>query len=151
MSYRKKFHIAGLGGKTRFAGTLKPVMAHHIARTQARIASYLQNPESENLHNLRIALRRFRYILELYCDTIKPKPFKKVYELAVHLQNVLGERRDIDVMHEKLLTICRNANTEIPAYISEQLAASRQRLESEIVNSLNEFLRHKQIKKLADR
>lgn len=150
MSYRKKFRIEGLKGKARFADTLQPVLAHHLTLTQTRIVTYLRTPESENLHALRIALRRFRYILELYCDTIKPKQFRKVYDLAVQLQNILGERRDIDVMQAKLAAICRDAKAEIPPYISASFMTSRKDLESQIVHSLNEFLQHKQIQKLAD-
>lgn len=149
MSYRKKFHIEGLKGKARFADTLRPVLSHYLARTQSRIITYLEAPESENLHDLRIALRRFRYILELYCATIRPKQFRKVYELAVQLQNMLGKRRDIDVMQAKLAEICRSVKTEIPDFISEQFSAGRKDLELQIVQSLNEFLSHKQLQKLA--
>ena len=151
MSYRKKFRIAGLGKRARFAETMQPVMAHHFARTEAHIVGYLKNPGSEALHDLRIALRRFRYILELYWTAMKPARFKKVYEMAVRLQNLLGERRDIDVMQAKLADICREAKAEMPAFIAESFSAQRRNLETQIAESLNEFLHHKQVRKLADR
>lgn len=149
MPYRKKFRVPKLKYDRPFADSQKPVMAHYLDRVLRYADRYQKNESTENLHNLRIALRRFRYVLELYSVTIKPRRFAEVYELAVNLQNILGDRRDVDVMHARLLSIYSIAQSELPVLITADLEQSKALLNTQIEKNLTEFIRHKQIKKLA--
>jgi CHAD domain-containing protein len=150
MSYRKKFRIPKLKPNRLFADSQKPVIAHYLNRVLRHCDRYQKNESAENLHNLRIALRRFRYVLELYAATMKPARFTEVYEISVNLQNILGDRRDVDVMHARLLSIYTIAGSELPALITADLEQSKALLNTQIEKTLAEFVRHKQIQKLAD-
>ncbi len=148
MSYRKKFHFRGLKPKQSFADSTQPVLSHHFDRVYDRSDQYRREPTEENLHDLRIALRRFRYVLELYAGIIKPARFEEIYELAVSLQNVLGERRDLDVMRARLDLIYREADAEFPNLIAADLARNRELLDLKIQETLTQFTENKQIRKV---
>ncbi len=149
MSYRKKFSIKGLKPGSSFSASLEPVLGYHLKRIYKRADKYLETQTAEHLHNLRIALRRFRYAIELYAAHIKPRRFEEVYELAVNLQNVLGDRRDVDVMQERLISLYRVGEAELPALIVVDLEQSKALLNTQIEKTLTEFLRNKQLRKLA--
>ena len=148
MSYRKKFAIKGLKTKSSFGASLQPVLAHHFKRVSKRAEKYLAAPTEENLHTLRIALRRFRYILEAYCALIKPARFKKIYTMAVELQNLLGERRDLDVMQLKLKQVFNAGNTPLPAAVIAELQAARTTFDRQIGEALPRFVADRQLQKL---
>lgn len=150
MSYRKKFSIKGLKPGAAFSASLQPVLAHYLKRIYKRAEKYLDAQTEENLHDLRIALRRFRYVLELYVTRLKPKRFDEIYDLSITLQNVLGDRRDVDVMHERLLSIYRMGEAELPALIVADLEQSKALLNTQIEKILTEFMRNKQIRKIAE-
>ena len=149
MSYRKKFRIARLKTRESFEDSREVVLAHYLKRVFKFADRYKEQNSADNLHNLRIALRRFRYVFELYAPLVKPGRFSEVYELAVHLQNVLGDRRDVDVMHDRLLSIYRVSDGELPNLITADLEQSKALLSTQIDKTLAEFLRNKQVRKLA--
>lgn len=150
MSYRKKFRVTDLRRSDSFAESQGPVLAHYLKRVLKQAKKFQKAGWSERLHSLRIALRRFRYALELYATEFKPKKFKAMYELAIRLQNTLGDRRDIDVMHERLLSLYRNGEAELPALISADIEQSKALLNTQIGQTLAEFTRNQQLRKLLD-
>ncbi len=148
MSYRKKFRIPKLKPQRPFADSQAPVISHYLRRVLRYCDRYQKEESAEILHSLRIALRRFRYVLELYSATMKPGRFSEIYEISVDLQNILGDRRDVDVMHARLLSIYSIAGSELPALIAADLEQSKALLNTQIEKSLTEFVRHKQIRKI---
>lgn len=150
MSYRKKLEIKGLKTKSSFSDSLQPVLSHHLKRVTRRANKYLDTPDEMSLHNLRIALRRFRYLLETYCSLIKPARFKKIYSSAVALQNLLGERRDLDVMELKLKKIFTASNSPLPDSLLSELQNARTTFDRQIHETLPQFLTDKHIHKLIE-
>lgn len=148
MSLRKKFEIKGLKAKSSFADSQRPVLSHHFKRVSKRAEKYLQSPGEENLHDLRIALRRFRYLLEVYCSLIKTARFNAVYGMAVEMQNLLGERRDLDVMQLKLKNIFNAANNPLPVSVVTEMQTARTAFDLEIAGKLPKFIADRQIRKL---
>ncbi len=150
MSYRKKFRIPNLKRSVTFADSHRPVLSHYLSRVLNQVKKFQKDGSAKELHKLRIALRRFRYALELYATEFKPKKFKTMYELAVRSQNTLGDRRDIDVMHERLLSLYRTREAELPALISTDIEQSKALLNTRIEQTLAEFVRNPLLKKLLD-
>lgn len=148
MSYRSKFKIKGLKASLPFGESMHPILAHHFKRITKKADKYLSKPDEASLHNLRIALRRFRYLLETYCSFIKPARFKKIYGLAVELQNLLGERRDLDVMQVKLKQIFNVGTTPLPAAVIAELQAARTIFDRQIAEALPRFIADRQLQKL---
>lgn len=150
MAYRKKFRVPGLDRSESFTDSQKPVLSHYLNRVLKQAKKFRKDGSAENLHSLRISLRRFRYVLELYAAEIKPKKFAAMYELAIRLQNTLGDRRDLDVMHDRLLSLYRTGEAELPALISADLEQSKALLNTQIEQTLAEFIRNPQLRKLLD-
>ena len=148
MPSRKNLEIKGLKVKSSFADSARPVLSHHFKRISRRAEEYTASPTEENLHNLRIALRRFRYLLEVYYPLIKTTRFKTVYGMAVDLQDLLGERRDLDVMQLKLKNIFNSANNPLPASVVTELQGARAKADEKIAEKLPQFIAARQVRKL---
>lgn len=148
MPHRKSFEIKGLKARSTFADSRRPVLSHHFKRISRRAEKYTDSATEENLHNLRIALRRFRYLLEVYSPFIKGARFKTVYGMAVELQNLLGERRDLDVMQLKLKNMFDTAKSPLPASVITELETARAHADQQIAEMLPKFITDRQIHKL---
>lgn len=146
-NYRKKFKIKGLDPNESFAKSLKPIARHHWKRITKRIHSYLETKGEEELHDLRIAFRRFRYLLEPYCIAIKPSEFQYIYKILVDMQNILGDRRDLDVMEKKIREQYQNLNESIPPELESQWEEEKIILNQKIDENLNSFLKDKSFQK----
>ncbi|MDZ7345115.1 MAG: CHAD domain-containing protein [candidate division KSB1 bacterium] len=149
MGYRKKFRIEGLAQEAPFAKSLKPVLAAHLQRIRKRAEEYLRRPGVEELHDVRIAIRRFRYVLELYANTMKPGRFRRLYEMLVELQNLLGERRDIDVILQKLGERYAQLHLALPEEVKTSWDSEKESLDQSIREKLRDFLTDRRIHKLA--
>lgn len=96
--------IAGLD-----AHALTSTNAHSIARTRLEEMEvwgrYAHDPQrSDELHDLRIAAKRFRYTLEIFADVL-PEESTSVVKEVTQLQEELGALHDSDVM-VALLSLC---------------------------------------------
>ncbi len=67
-----------------------------------KIKIYLNDQTIENLHELRISVRRFRYSLENFVICYDKKQIKKVLNTLKKFQDLLGKERDIDVFIERI-------------------------------------------------
>lgn len=55
--------------------------------------------QARRQHDFRIACKRMRYALELFRDRLPPT-FRDALEVTTHLQDLLGEAHDCDVLAE---------------------------------------------------
>lgn len=150
MAYDHKFEISGLKRKSSFEASLQPVLAHYCLRVQKRAKKYLAKPTEKNLHALRIALRQFRYLLEVYFPLIKRGHFRKIFTMTVNLQNLLGERRDLDVMQLQLTNIYDATATPLPVPVMTELQTMKARFDRQIADQLPQFIANKHIKKFTE-
>ncbi|MFO1478675.1 MAG: hypothetical protein U1F40_00595 [Turneriella sp.] len=115
MSYRKKFRVTDLRRSDSFAESQGPVLAHYLKRVlkQAKIPA---GPGGAPQPVLRIQGNSL-CALELYATELSR--VKACMNWQSRLQNTLGDRRDIDVMHERLLSLYRNGEYELLALIGD--------------------------------
>ena len=76
----------------------------------------------DDLHQLRIAARQFRYTLEAYRDLLDPRATPALMARLVRLQDLVGELNDADVAaHETYdwLATHPNAPPGVAAYWAE--------------------------------
>jgi CHAD domain-containing protein len=76
--------------------------------------------EAERVHDMRVATRRLRAVLEVFRPCFPKKPYKRVIAELKDLADALGERRDRDVQIEGL--------SEFAASLDEGDRAGVQRL-----------------------
>ena len=68
--------------------------------------------------------------------------------MAVDLQDLLGERRDLDVMQLKLKNIFNSANNPLPASVVTELQGARAKADEKIAEKLPQFIAARQVRKL---
>jgi CHAD domain-containing protein len=66
------------------------------------IEKYFKDLSVEGLHNVRIALRRVRYSMELFIVCYDKKIFIKFYNKVQLLQDLSGNVRDVDISLENI-------------------------------------------------
>lgn len=80
--------------RTHVERALQPVL-------RARERS-LRRPEPQNLHLLRIALKRFRYTVELLSPALDPSRGRRIRARLKSLQDSLGRYHDFVVLHSEI-------------------------------------------------
>jgi CHAD domain-containing protein len=76
--------------------------AARIVRTRtdelfAQAEGVLDTEDIERVHDMRVATRRLRAVLEIFAPCFPPGPFKAALKDVKALADALGERRDPDV------------------------------------------------------
>ena len=77
------------------------ILRQKASPIQAFRSAPLQSETDENLHRLRIALKKFRYALEIY-DPLHGHRFERAIQLAKELQDVLGKVHDYVALTQQL-------------------------------------------------
>ena len=85
------------------------LLARRAARVLADGADLLA-PTSEELHDLRIRLKRLRYAAEFLLPYTQGSRLKPLIRTTTRLQDVLGELHDGDVMLDMLRSLVANAS-----------------------------------------
>ncbi len=83
----------------------------------------------EQLHELRLCIKRLRYTYEIFRSCIEPARFKAVYRSARSVQNKLGRMNDLHELHERVASI-RDADG-VPEQIRRSLDSFVQQLDKE--------------------
>lgn len=139
MSLSKKFKIRNLKKKTKFQNAAQVVLDYKLERTFKEIDKFLKNDSVKNLHSLRIAFRRFRYSMEIFCGCYEEKFFNNVYRHSQKLQDMLGEARDLDVWEMKLRSSQKESNNKIPEAFYESIEKEKIQLRRDIKMELIKF------------
>lgn len=74
----------------------------------AHVGNVLDIGDIEAVHDMRVATRRLRAVLEIFAPCFPPKRFKPVLRDVKALADALGERRDPDVRIEQVATLAKD-------------------------------------------
>jgi CHAD domain-containing protein len=107
------------------------------------IRNYFGDESVENLHQIRIALRRLRYILEVFYLCVDKKTFNSFYNKLEYLQDLTGELRDIDVLKENALNLYEG---KLSSEFLNELEFKRHELNETLRLELMKFIHNKEIK-----
>lgn len=88
----------------RFGDRFLPALRRglHAARTRAarRLREYRRSPDMHRLHEFRIALKKYRYLLEIHAEVLRsPDPSLKTLKA---LQDHIGAMHDLEVLRQLL-------------------------------------------------
>ena len=78
------------------------ILKNRIESLLSYTDKYFKDLSVENLHNVRIALRRVRYSMELFIVCYDKKIFLKFYNKVQLLQDLSGNVRDVDISLENI-------------------------------------------------
>lgn len=141
----EKWTLKDLSPDTSFIKSGKATLRDRLGTLLDKINIYLSNPEEENLHQVRIALRRVRYSLEAFSNCFPFKELDKFYRKVEHLQDETGEGRDLDVIKEYVL---KKSNSKFTKNFVEKIQSDKEKIETDIKLELMKFYHSKLLKKM---
>ncbi len=141
----KKWKISKLRNSKKLKSIANLILRQRVNTVLDLFDKYLSNKTIENLHDVRIGLRRVRYNLELFLVCYDELLFSKFYNKIEKLQNLSGEVRDLDVLLLNLEKLKASA-VEIEDIIIDKVKENRANLENELINQIEKFLKSKALK-----
>jgi CHAD domain-containing protein len=144
---QKKWKIPGLKPKHAYCEGAVYVIIAKLSEIYKLIDMFFENDSDEVLHDLRIAVRKLRYNMEIFGNCFDKKSFFKVYKLLKNLQDLIGEGRDLDVMREKVESIGKEINAEIPQHFFDKIDSDRIIMRQKIKTELLKFKSDKKVLK----
>jgi CHAD domain-containing protein len=93
----KAREIAGLDGRDAFRAAAAKVVSVRTDELFEHSAGVLDTADIERVHDMRVATRRLRAVLEIFAPCFEPTLHKAVLRDVRSLADALGERRDPDV------------------------------------------------------
>jgi len=146
MAKRKKWQIKGLGGKLSFENSGKIVLRQRLKSLVGSIRIFLKEETVENLHEIRISLRRLRYNMEIYLSCFDKKKFLVFYKKISLLQDLTGNKRDIDVLIENINLLKTDKQTEAINSFIQNIEEKKSALHEKLILELVEFIHSKELK-----
>ncbi len=98
----KAWEIKKVSRKASLESAAKIILQNRLTTLLDSIDTYLKDNSEENLHGVRIALRRVRYSMENFIRCFSRKTFLAFYKSISNLQDLSGSLRDLDVMKQNL-------------------------------------------------
>ena len=136
----KKWFVTGIKINNSFYNEGKRVIRQKLSQVLKNIDHYLKTHDLEDLHQLRISIRRLRYPLEIFINFFPKKLFWEFYNKINKLQDSTGHGRDLDVMMMRLLEYQENLKITLPPEMFDNLKTQRDNYYSEIDIEVNNLL-----------
>jgi CHAD domain-containing protein len=97
--------IPGLHASMPFAEAAAATVAVRAAELFEHAEGVLDTSDIERVHDMRVASRRLRAVLEIYAPCFSQDQFKPLLKEVKALADALGARRDPDVLLDRLATL----------------------------------------------
>ena len=110
---KRKWEIDKLKNTKQFKKSANLILQDRIESLLTFTKKYFNDLSVENLHDVRIALRRVRYSMELFIVCYDKKIFIKFYNKVQLLQDLSGNVRDIDISIENINSLVNDNNIKI--------------------------------------
>jgi CHAD domain-containing protein len=101
----KAREIPGLHAGMPFAEAACATVAVRAEELFEQSENVLDTQDIERVHDMRVASRRLRAVLEIYAVCFPPEQFKPLLKEVKTLADALGERRDPDVLLHRLTAV----------------------------------------------
>src|SRR5215204_5980212 len=101
----KAREIEGLRPDMPFAEAAAATVVVRAKELFEHAANVLDTSDIERVHDMRVASRRLRAVLEIYAPCFPRAQFKPLLKEVKDLADALGERRDPDVLLDRLTTL----------------------------------------------
>ena len=93
-----KWEVKNLSPGITMKEAAQKVLPNRIKNLNSTIKEYLENETPENLHQVRIAVRRLRYNMDIFISCFVKKKFLIFYNSIVKIQDATGNIRDSDIL-----------------------------------------------------
>lgn len=102
MAKKIKWYIESLKYSKQLLKSANTILKFRIDSLISTVDIYFNDKTAENLHDVRIALRRVRYSMELFLVCYNKKDFMSFYNKVQKLQDLSGSVRDMDITIENI-------------------------------------------------
>lgn len=142
---KMKWEIKGLTSELTLKKAARKVMSKRIKSLEKAISEYLINGTPEELHSIRIAVRRLRYNMELFISCFPRNKFVIFYDKIANLQDVTGKIRDIDILLFNLNSLDIEAASKSKKTAVSKIERNNNQLREELKILLSDYLSSKEL------
>ncbi len=142
----RTWEIAELSRKEDLVSSAKIILQNRLENLLSSITSYFNEINKENLHKLRIALRRLRYPMEVFIKCFSRKKYLSFYKIISSLQDSSGFVRDLDVLQQNLETYIKVNSPKFEEINFVKINAKKNHLQSNFNLELMKFIHGKELK-----
>ena len=146
MQKKKKNKTTGLSNKTVLTDASKFVMDVKLLNLNSSINKFFKNDSVDNLHSIRIALRRVRYSLEIFAICFNKKKYQALYKKLERLQDLSGSARDLDVLTLNMNKLKEQEKIPISKKIFESIEENKYNIKEDLKLELMQFIHSKSLK-----
>lgn len=146
MSNSKKWEVPGISKRQSVCNAAKIILKSKLEHLLIAIDKYFQDSNVENLHDVRIALRRVRYNMELFIVCFERKLFLRFYKKVESLQDLSGLVRDLDVFKENINSLIGDKRVKVSKPVLIKVEERRESLEKDLELELMKFIHEKPLK-----
>lgn len=142
---KKKWKIEELRYSKNLLKISKVILLNRFNNLLFYIDEYFKTNEIEPLHDVRIALRRVRYNMELFLVCYEKKLFMRLYNKIEKLQDISGSVRDLDVFLENINSL-KNENIPVSEELQIKIQEKRNLLQQKFEEELKKFIKSRTLK-----
>lgn len=142
---KKKWKIEELRYSKNLLKISKVILLNRFNNLLFYIDEYFKTKEIEPLHDVRIALRRVRYNMELFLVCYEKKLFMRLYNKIEKLQDISGSVRDLDVFLENINSL-KNENIPVSEELQIKIQEKRNLLQQKFEEELKKFIKSRTLK-----
>jgi CHAD domain-containing protein len=137
---KKKWYISGVKINNSYFTEGKRVLRQRLDQVLILMNKYLETHNLEDLHQLRISIRRLRYPIEVFIGFFPKKTFTDFYIKLNELQDLSGFGRDTDVMIMKLTNYQEENKIALPFELFELLKTKKDEYYYKLDEGVHKFL-----------
>lgn len=143
MPKKRKWEIDELKESKAVTSTAVIVLNDRIDNFLESVIRYFENSTVENLHDVRISIRRVRYSMELFIACFDRKLFLRFYSSVEELQDLSGSVRDLDVLLENVKSLSEKEKIKVSKNLKQRVLKEKGELEETFKIELMKFLHSK--------
>lgn len=142
---KKKWKIEELRYSKHLLKAANIILKNRLDNLLFYTGEYFKSKEIEPLHDVRIALRRVRYNMELFLVCYEKKLFMRLYNKIEKLQDLSGAVRDLDVFLENINSL-KQESIPVSEELEEKIKTKRNFLQQQFEAELQNFLKSRTLK-----
>lgn len=146
MLKKKNYIASGLTKKSDLYSTARIVLDIKLFNLITAINLFFKLETVENLHSVRIALRRVRYSLEIFTLCFDKKKYNPFYKKLERLQDLSGSARDLDVLTDNMIKLQNEEKIKISKKIFSSIEMNKNNLKDKLKLELMQFLHGKALR-----
>lgn len=146
MAKKRKWEIEALNKNKSLVSIAKTILNNRIDSFLETVIKYFESNTVENLHDVRISIRRVRYSMELFLICFEKKLFLRFYHRVEKLQDLSGSVRDLDVLLENVKALTDKGVIKSNPDLTDQVLNNKAELEETFKYDMMKFLHSKVFK-----